>query len=90
MVINTHTGGSSFGSGSGAGTDPIDEQMWEFIQSEITRNILEQTPMIFGTVKEGIMEILEERLGEFHTEIMSIVEDCTFSFPKSHVYGAPE
>ena len=42
--------------------------MQDFISSEITRSILEQTLMIFGSVKEGILEILDERLGSFCAE----------------------
>lgn len=56
--MSTLGGASGFGSGSGAGTERIDERMREFISLEITHNILEQIPVIFGTVKEGILEIL--------------------------------
>ena len=31
----------------------------------INHGILEQTPVIFGSVKEGILEIMDERLGAF-------------------------
>ena len=55
LVMNTQEGGSGSRSGSGAGIEPISEQMHEFISSDITCSILEQTPMIFGSVKEGIM-----------------------------------
>ena len=46
--------------------------------------------MIFGSVKEGIMGILNERLGAFHTEIMEIVGAHTLSFRESHACGALE
>ena len=52
--------------------------MWEVILSEITCDILEQTHVIFGTVKEEIMEIPDEHLGAFHTEIMAIWELALF------------
>ena len=45
------------GPGSGSGAGQLDDQTQEFISFEITHNILEQTHVIFGTVKEGIMEI---------------------------------
>ena len=43
-------GGSGYAFSPGAGTTTIREKMWEFISSEITRIILGQTPMIFGSV----------------------------------------
>ena len=60
--------GAGEGSDSGYGARQLDEQMREFISAEITCNILDQTPMIFGMVKEGITEILDEILGAFRTE----------------------
>ena len=47
--------------------------MREFISAEITRNILGQTPVIFGTIKEGILEVSNERLGAFRTEMMTMM-----------------
>ena len=88
MVMRTRGGG--FGSGSGAGIKPIDEQMQEFILSDITHSILEQTLVIFGTVKEGIIEILDKFLGTFHTEIRAIMGDSTLSFCLFHTCGDPE
>ena len=39
--MNTQEGGSSSSYGSSAGTEPISEQMGEFISLETTRGILE-------------------------------------------------
>ena len=50
------------GSGSGSGVEPIDVRLRELITTEVTRDILDVTSTIFGTVKEGIMDIMEERL----------------------------
>ena len=36
--------------------------------------------MIFGSVKEEILEILDERLGAFQAKVMAIVGVCTLSF----------
>ena len=72
MVVTQHgAGGSGSGSrsGSGDGTKPIDERLHELIAVDLTRVILDATPVIFGTVKEGMMEIMEERLREFIAEI---------------------
>ena len=78
---------SSLGSGSGAGTEPINEQMQEFISSEITCSPLEQTPVIFGLVKEEILEILDECLGAFYDEVMAMVRDHILSFCEFRAYG---
>ena len=82
LVMTTQEGGPVFGSGSGSGVgiELISEQMWEFISSEITRGILEQTLVIFGSIKEGILEILDERFGTFPTEVMDITGAHTLSF----------
>ena len=58
-------GGSGSRSGSGDTTKTIDERLRELIAVEVTRGILDATPMIFGTIKEGMMDILEERLRSF-------------------------
>lgn len=42
--------GAREGSGSGLGTEQLEERMREFVSAEITRNILDQTHVIFGTV----------------------------------------
>ena len=65
MVISTQEGGPGSGSSSWAGTERIDEWMWEFISSEITCGILKRIPMIFGLVNEGILELLDGRLEAF-------------------------
>ena len=41
--------------------------------------------MIFGSVKEGILEILDERLGAFHAEVLDIVGARTFSGEKDPI-----
>ena len=72
MVVTRHgagglgsSSGSGSGSGSGDGTEPIDETLRELIASEVTRVILDATPVIFGIVREGIIEIMEEQLRSF-------------------------
>ena len=87
MVMSTQRGGSGSGLGSGADFESIDEQMQEFISLEITQGIFEQTTMIFGSVKEGILEILDECLGVFHTKVLAIVGACTLSFCVFRAYG---
>ena len=69
--------GAGDGSGLGSRVGHMDDQMREFISSEITRNILEKTYVIFGTIKEGIMEILDEHLGAFRSEMVGA---CTLTF----------
>lgn len=41
--------------------------------------------MIFGSVKEGILEILDDRLSAICDEVMAIVGACTPSFYKREV-----
>ena len=62
--------------------------MREFISSEITFNIIDQTPVIFGRVKEGILEILDERLGTFRTEMAAMVGARTMTFREFRACGA--
>ena len=69
MVMSTRGGGSSFGLGLGSGVEPIDGRIHEFVSFVITRGILDVTPVTFGTIQEGIMELLDERLGDFLIEI---------------------
>ena len=66
MVVTCHgAGGSRPGSGSDNDTEPIDERPCKIIAVVVTRGILNATPVIFGTIKEGIMEIVEEQLRSF-------------------------
>ena len=68
MVMITQGGsgsGSGSGSGLGSGVEPIDERLCDLIMTEVTRGILDATSVIFGTVKEWIMDIMKERLGSF-------------------------
>ena len=64
--------GSVSGSGSSSGAEPMEEGMCEFISLEITRSILEQALVNFNTIKEGITELSDERLGAFHADIVVV------------------
>lgn len=61
-----------YGSGSSSDTDvePINERIRKFITFEITPDILDMTSLMFGAIKEGIIEILDECLGAFRVEIV--------------------
>ena len=54
--------------------------MREFILSEITRVILEQTHVIFGTIKEGIMEIMQEHLETYLSGIIKLLDERLMGF----------
>ena len=85
------TGGSSRareGSGSGSGAEHLDEQTREFISSEVMCSILEQTHVIFGSVKEGILELLVEKLSAFRTELAVMMGSRTLTFRKFGACGA--
>lgn len=71
MEMNNRGGGSGSGSGSGSGVEPNDESICEFVMSEITCGILEETPMMFGTINKRIMELLDECRGAFRAEIVA-------------------
>ena len=45
--------------------------MQEFISSEITHGILDLTPVTFGTITEGILEILDDRLETFRANFVA-------------------
>ena len=63
------TRGRGSGSGLCLGADLIDERIHKFVTFEITRGILDVTHVMFGIIKEGIMELLDEQLGAFYSEI---------------------
>ena len=46
--------GANEESDSGSGVEQLRGQMSELVSAEITRSIQDQTPVIFGAVKEGI------------------------------------
>ena len=73
MVKTTRGGlssGSGFGSGSGSGANPIDKRLREFITAEVTLGIVDATLLLFGTLKEGIMELMDKRFKYFWAEIV--------------------
>ena len=51
--------------GSGSSVEPVDERLRELIATEVTPDILDATPVIFGTIKEGILDLMEERPRSF-------------------------
>lgn len=57
MVLSTQEWGLVSGPVSRAGTESIDVRIREFISSEVTRTILECTPVVCGLAKEGIFEL---------------------------------
>ena len=70
MVVTRHrTGGSGFGSGSGMSTEPIDERLCEFVTSEVTRSILDVTPVMFGSIKDVIIELIEDQLRIYRSDL---------------------
>ena len=54
------------------------------------RNILDQTPVIFGTLNEGILELLDERLSAFCTEVAVMMGSCMLTFREFRAFGAPD
>ena len=74
MAITRHgAGGSGSGSGAGAGagSEQVDDGLCKFIASEITRGIFEVTLVIFRSIKEGIIELMKDRLQTFRSDLAS-------------------
>lgn len=94
MVVTRHgAGGSGSGSGlgSGAGPEHVDDGLREFIVYEITRGILDATPVIFGSIKEGIIELMEDHLRAVRSDLASgQASTCTLSFKDFRGSGAPD
>ena len=90
MLRGRPHGGSGAGKGSGSdsGAGQLDDQRREFIPSDITRSIIDQTPVIFTTVKEG--KICDERLGAFRTEIAAMIGTLTLTFQEFKACEAPD
>ena len=84
-------GGSVSRSGSVTGTEPIDEVLRDFIASKIMRGILDATPMMFGTIKERINEMMEEHLQAFRADLsVRQYGSHTLIFKDFRGCGAPE
>lgn len=62
--------GAGEGSSSGSRVGQFDDQMRDVISAEIVQNIVNQTPVIFGSVREAIMELLDNRLEAFRAGIV--------------------
>ena len=93
VVTRREAGGSGSGSrsGSGARSEHVDDGLREFIVSEITRGILDATPVIFASIKEGIIELMEECLRAFRSDMASGQSGSrTLSFKDFRGSGAPD
>ena len=82
MLRERPAGGSGAGEGSGlgSGAEQLEERMRELISAEVAHSMLDQTPVIFGTIKEGILELLDERLSAFRTEVAAMMGSRTLTF----------
>lgn len=84
------------GSGPGEGTSlvfgagSLDDQIREFILSKIICNILEQSLIICSLIKEKIIELMDERLGAFRTEMVAMVVARSLTFRGFRACGAHE
>ena len=65
--MNTYGGG--FGLGLAFGAKQIDERICEFIMLEITHEIFDATPVMFGTIKEDVTKFLDECIRDFWAKI---------------------
>ena len=77
------------GSGSRSGAKPMDKRIHKYIKSQITRGISDATHVMFGTIKEEIMELLNERLRDFRPKITAgQLGDRTLTFWEFKACGA--
>ena len=75
----------------GNGIVPNDKRLHKIIATEVMRGILDATLVIFGTVKEGMMEIMKERLRLFRAVMVAAqVGARTPSFQEFKPCGASE
>lgn len=89
-MVTTRGGGPGSGSSSCFGTKPINERMY-FITSEISHGIMEATPVIFSTIKEGIIELYNKHIEDFRVDIMvGQLGAPTISFREFKACGDPK
>ena len=90
LSIVTSQGGAS-GSGSGVGVKPMDKRVHKFITLKITSSILDATPIMFGTIKEGIVELMDKQLRTLREEISTRQKGAqTPSFQECKACEAPK
>lgn len=82
-----HLWGFGFGSGFGPGSrvGSSDAKLHEFIATEISRVILEETHVMFGTIKEGIIELMDECMRSLRVELVVSQFGHTLSFSEIFV-----
>ena len=69
----------------------MDERLREFIAYEITRGIRDATPVIFGSIKEGIVELMEDCLRAFRSDMATSQSGSrTLSFKDFRGSGASD
>ena len=91
VLITRGGSGSGLGSCFGSGTKSIDERLREFILAEFIRGILDPTPVLLGTIKEGIMDLMDERISLLRADIVEgHIRARTPSFREFKACGAPE
>ena len=91
VMTRRRAGGLGSGSGSGTSSKPIDEALREFIAFKITIGILNATQVMFGSIKEGIMEFMEDRLWIFRVNLVASQSGTrTLSFKDFRGCGAPD
>ena len=46
--------------------------------------------MIYGLIKEGIMELMDERMSAYHTKMITLVGSHSLTFREFHAFRALE
>lgn len=70
-MVTRHGGGSSFGFGFGSGSciGSSDVELREFIVTEISQAILEETHNMLGTINKGMIDLMDECMHSLRVEL---------------------
>lgn len=71
VMVTRHGSGPSFGIGSGSGVVLSEAELRELLASEILQAILEETPIMFGMIKEGVIDLMDERMRVLRLELVA-------------------
>lgn len=89
MVMTHH--GDGFGSGLGFGSGSRDVEICNLVSMEVSMVILEDLQGMFGTIKDELVVMIDERLRTFRAEVgAGHPKTREISFWEFRVYGATE
>ena len=60
------------------------------LEQQLAVQVRDQTPVIFGSIKEGILELMDERLGMFCAEVAAMMGSRMLTLREFRACGAPD